>query len=65
MRINIVIDKNLMEEALKDSQIKTKKGAIEEGLHLLIQRKKKKRVINLRGNLKWRGDLEQMRTNDN
>jgi Arc/MetJ family transcription regulator len=64
MRTNIVIDDDLMEEALKVSRLKTKKDAVEEGLRLLVQRKKQENIKNLRGKLQWRGDLEQMRTDD-
>ena len=39
MRTNIVIDDNLMAEAIKLSQLKTKKAAVETGLGLLIQSK--------------------------
>ena len=62
MRTNIVIDDELMDEALKVSQFKTKKDAVEEGLRLLVQRKKQENVKNLRGKLRWSGDLEQLRT---
>ena len=62
MRTNIVIDDELMDEALRVSQFKTKKDAVEEGLRLLVQRKKQENVKNLRGKLRWRGDLEQLRT---
>jgi Arc/MetJ family transcription regulator len=62
MRTNIVIDDDLMDEALKVSKFKTKKDAVEEGLRLLVQRKKQENVKNLRGKLRWSGDLEQLRT---
>lgn len=62
MRTNIVIDDDLMEEAMKVSGIKTKKEAVQEGLKLLIQLKKQERIRELRGKLEWKGDLEQMRT---
>lgn len=64
MRTNIVIDDDLMEEALKVSRLKTMKDAVEEGLRLLIQRKKQENIKNLRGKLQWRGDLQQLRTDD-
>ncbi len=64
MRTNIVIDDDLMEEALKVSKLKTKKETVEEGLRLLIQRKKQENVKNLKGKLQWRGDLEHMRSDD-
>lgn len=62
MRTNIVIDDDLMDEALKVSRLKTKKDAVEEGLKLLVQQKKQENIKNLRGKLKWKGDLEEMRT---
>lgn len=62
MRTNVVIDDDLMDEALKVSQLKTKKDAVEEGLKLLVQRKKQENIKNLRGKLHWEGDFEDMRT---
>lgn len=62
MRTNVVIDDDLMDEALKLSKLKTKKDAVEEGLKLLVQRKKQENIKDLRGKLHWKGDLEDMRT---
>ena len=64
MRTNIVIDDDLMEEALKASRLKTKKDAVEEGLKLLVQRKKQETIKDLRGKLRWKGNLEDMRADD-
>lgn len=61
MRTNIVIDDELMTEAMKLSQLKTKKAVVESGLRLLIQLKKQERVKSLRGKLKWDGNLDEMR----
>jgi Arc/MetJ family transcription regulator len=63
MRTNVVIDDTLMDEALKLSGLKTKKHAVEEGLKLLVQRKKQESIKDLRGKLNWKGDLDDMRTN--
>lgn len=62
MRTNIVIDDDLMDEALKVSGLKTKKDAVNEGLKLLVQRKKQEQIKDLRGKLHWKGDLEVMRS---
>ena len=62
MRTNIVIDDDLMGEAIKLSQLKTKKAVVESGLRLLIQLKKQERIKALRGTLKWDDNLERMRT---
>ncbi|MCW9706388.1 type II toxin-antitoxin system VapB family antitoxin [Fodinibius salsisoli] len=64
MRTNVVIDDDLMDEALKVSRLKTKKAAVEEGLKLLVQRKKQENIKDLRGKLHWKGDLDDMRTDE-
>jgi len=61
MRTNIVIDDDLMNEAMTLSQIKTKKAIVEAGLKLLVQIKKQEQLKSLRGKLKWDGDLDAMR----
>ncbi len=64
MRTNIEIDDMLMQKALQTSRLKTKKEAVEQGLKLLIQRKEQERIRELKGNIRWTGDLEEMRSND-
>ena len=61
MRTNIVIDDQLMADALKATGLSTKKEAVEEGLRLLIRRKKQQKIRKLRGKLKWEGNLDEMR----
>ena len=61
MRTNIVIDDQLMSDALKATGLNTKKEAVEEGLKLLIRRNKQQEIRKLRGKLKWEGSLDEMR----
>ena len=61
MRTNIVIDDNLMKNALKASRLPTKKAAVEQGLKLLIKRSEQQDIRKLRGKVKWEGDLNEMR----
>jgi Arc/MetJ family transcription regulator len=61
MRTNIVIDDNLMHEALKLTGARTKKEVVELGLRTLVQLKHQERIKRYKGKLKWEGDLEQMR----
>lgn len=61
MRTNIVIDDNLLSEAMKLGQIKTKKAAVETSLRLFIQIKKQEQLRTLRGKLVWDGNLDEMR----
>jgi len=61
MRTNIVIDDQLMADALKATGLDTKKEAVEEGLKLLIRRNQQQDIKKLRGKLKWEGNLDEMR----
>jgi Arc/MetJ family transcription regulator len=62
MRTNIVIDDKLMNDALKATGLKTKKEAVELGLRTLIRLHQQEEIKNLKGKLKWDGDLDDMRT---
>ena len=62
MRTNVVIDDQLMQEALELSGLRTKKDAIEAGLRLLVEFARQSKVKDFRGRLKWSGDLDEMRT---
>ena len=62
MRTNIVINDELMQEALKLTGLKTKKAAVELGLKTLVKLKKQEKLKRYKGKLKWEGDLELMRT---
>jgi len=62
MRTNIVIDDQLMDQALTLSGLKTKKETVEEALRLLISLKSQAKIRNFRGKLNWEGDLNEMRT---
>lgn len=61
MRTNIVINDDLMNEAMTLSKLKTKKAVVETGLKLLVQIKKQERLKSLRGKLEWDGDLNAIR----
>ncbi len=64
MRTNIVIDDNLMREALEATGAKTKREAVELGLRMLVRLNKQQRIRGYRGKLRWHGDLDAMRTDD-
>jgi Arc/MetJ family transcription regulator len=61
MRTNVVIDDELMDQAMKHSEQKTKRAVIEEALRTLIRVKSQEQVRSLRGKLSWEGDLDEMR----
>jgi Arc/MetJ family transcription regulator len=61
VRTNVVIDDQLMAAAMRASGARTKKGAIVEGLRLLVSLRDQRRILDLRGRIRWTGDLERSR----
>jgi Arc/MetJ family transcription regulator len=61
VRTNIVLDEELIAEAMRRTGIKTKRAVVEEALRTLIQLKRQEDILALRGKLKWEGDLDEMR----
>jgi Arc/MetJ family transcription regulator len=62
MRTNIVIDGKLITEAMRATGARTKREAVELGLRALVRLKKQEEVRGFWGKLKWRDDLERMRS---
>ena len=61
MRTNIVIDDQLMRDAMQASGARTKKEAVEIGLRTLVKLDQQKRIKAFRGRLAWEGDLDRQR----
>ncbi|GAB4537269.1 MAG: type II toxin-antitoxin system VapB family antitoxin [Anaerolineae bacterium] len=61
MRTNVVIDDELMAQAMKHTGLKTKKAVIEEALRTLVRLKSQEQARSLRGKLRWEGNLHEMR----
>ena len=61
VRTNVVVDQQLIAEALELTGLKTKKAVIEEALRTLTRLKRQERVRALRGQLHWEGDLDEQR----
>ncbi|MCA0176170.1 MAG: type II toxin-antitoxin system VapB family antitoxin [Proteobacteria bacterium] len=61
MRTHIVIDDRLMAVTLKATGIKTKRGAVEQGLRTLLRLRQQADLRRLRGKYAWEGDLDAMR----
>ncbi len=61
MRTNIVIDDDLMKDALRATGLKTKKEAVELGLRTLIRLNRQAAIKNFRGKLTWQGNLREAR----
>ena len=61
MRTNIVIDDQLMQQAMQVTGLSTKKSVVEAGLHLLIRVRSQAGLRGLRGKVRWEGDLDETR----
>jgi Arc/MetJ family transcription regulator len=64
MRTNIDIDDKLLEDAIKWTGFKSKKETVNHALEELIKLEKRKKLLSLRGKVKWEGNLDEMRTYD-
>ena len=62
MRTSVVINDQLVQTVMNLCGLKTKKEEVEKALELLIQMVNQDAIRNLRGKLRWDGDLDQMRT---
>ena len=63
MRTNIVIDGELLDEALRATGLKRKREAVELGLCTLLRLHQQAEIRRFRGKLDWQGDLDATRTN--
>ncbi len=61
VRTNVVLDQDLIEEALALTGLKTKRAVIEEALRVLTRLRRQEKVRTLRGQLTWEGDLDALR----
>jgi Arc/MetJ family transcription regulator len=62
MRTNIVIDDQLIAEAMSATGLPTKKAVVEAGLRLLVQVHAQSGVRRLRGKVNWQGNLDESRS---
>jgi Arc/MetJ family transcription regulator len=62
MRTNIDIDDKLIEEAMKLSSEKNKKGMVNLALTEFIKLQKRQKFKELFGKVKWEGNLKDMRS---
>lgn len=62
MRTNVVIDDDLIQQAMQLSGIKTKRETIDEALRAFVRLQRQKAVLALEGVVAWEGDLDAMRT---
>lgn len=65
MRTNIEIDDQLVGRAMRSCGARTKKAVVEAGLRLLVKTHSQTEVRQLRGKVRWEGDLNKSRRGRN
>lgn len=60
VRTNIVIDEELMQEAMKATGAKTRRETVDRALQEVVSRNKRRSILDFAG-IGWEGDLEEMR----
>jgi len=61
LRTNIVLDKQLVETALQATGLKTRRQLVEHALRELVRHHQQRKLLDLKGKIKWEGDLASMR----
>ena len=61
LRTNIELDDKLVEEAMKLTHKKTKKEVVNYALDELVKKLKRKKLLELEGQVEWTRNLDEMR----
>jgi Arc/MetJ family transcription regulator len=60
-RTNIVLDAELIEQGLRITGLKTRRELVDFALRELLRREDQKKLLELKGQVDWEGDLPAMR----
>jgi Arc/MetJ family transcription regulator len=64
-RTNVVLDDDLVEDCIKATGIKTRKALIDHALRELLRRENQTKILDLKGNIDWEGNLDEWRQGRN
>ena len=64
-RTNIVLDDELVDECMKTTGIRTQKALIDHALRELLRHEAQTKILELKGNVHWKGDLSEWRRGRN
>ena len=62
VRTNIVLDVKLVEAALAATGLRTRRELVDYALRELLRHDQQKRLLELKGKVTWKGNLDEMRT---
>ena len=60
-RTNIVLDDKLVNLCLELTGLKTRRQLIDHALKELLRHENQKKILDLKGKIKWEGDLDSWR----
>ena len=60
-RTNVVLDDDLVAECQKATGINTRRALIDHALHELLRHERQKEVLDLKGTVRWEGDIAKWR----
>ncbi len=60
-RTNIVLNDKLVQSCLELTGLKTRRKLIDHALKELLRHENQKKILELRGTIKWEGDLDSWR----
>jgi Arc/MetJ family transcription regulator len=60
-RTNLVLDEEILEEAVRVAGVKTYSRAVDLALRDFVRRARARRILELAGSGLWEGDLSEMR----
>ncbi|MBN1676835.1 MAG: type II toxin-antitoxin system VapB family antitoxin [Kiritimatiellae bacterium] len=60
-RTNVVLDDELVEKCQKLTGIATRRALIDYALHEVLRHRRQRRLLELKGSVKWEGDLAAWR----
>ena len=60
-RTNIVLDDELVRLCLEITGLKTRRQLIDHALKELLRHENQKKILELKGKIKWEGDLDSLR----
>ena len=60
MRVEVVLDDDLLQKAQELTGIRTVEGVITEALKLLVRAREQREILKLRGKVDWEGNLDEM-----
>lgn len=60
-RTNVVLDDQLIAKCKKETGINTIRALIEHALRELLRHRRQRKVLELKGTVRWEGDLDTWR----